>query len=79
MAVWLGGRSDREVKNSNGHIVIKPTCSLDARIFVQPITIVVEGESPLQVIQDGKELKVSRRDDNFLIDINPHGGEIIVY
>jgi len=33
----------------------------------------------LKTNKNRKELKVSRRDDNFLIDINPHGGEIVVY
>lgn len=68
-----------DVSRADGRTVIKPSCTLSAHIFTQTLTLVVEGESPLHAMQDGKELKRSSKDGVTLIDFNPHGGEIIVY
>lgn len=67
-----------DVSKVDGRLLVKPVCTLDARIFHQSLTLVVEGDAPLHVIQDGKELNVCRKDGVTLVDFNPHGGEIVV-
>lgn len=66
------------VSKTGGRLLVKPVCMIDARLFRQPLTMVVEGDAPLHVIQDGKELNVCRKDGVTLVDFNPHGGEIVV-
>ena len=67
-----------DVSKVDGRLLVKPVCMIDARLFRQPLTMVVEGDAPLHVIQDGKELNVCRKDGVTLVDFNPHGGEIVV-
>lgn len=68
-----------DVSSIDGRILVKPSCTLDARIFHQPLTLVVDSETPQHAIQDGKELAVCRKGGVTLIDFNPHGGVIVVY
>lgn len=67
-----------DVSRSGGCVLVKPSCTLDARIFHQPLTLVMEGTSQ-HAVQDGRELSLVRKDGATLIDFNPHGGEIAVY
>ena len=68
-----------DVRRADGRLLVKPTCTLDARLFLQPLTLVVEGDAPLHAMQDGRELEVSRQDGVALVDFNPHGGVIALY
>lgn len=68
-------RFEEKVKGRN--ISILPVMTLDKELFDEPLTLVFE--KPIsQAKQDGKSLKIERKNDKYLVDVLPSGGRIKV-
>lgn len=62
-------------------LLVTPTMRLDPSLFVEPLTLVIQGDNPIRRLtakQDGKRLAVTLRDGKALIPFNPNGGVIEV-
>lgn len=88
-SVWIGTFHDvaayvkerdavkLKTKMSKHKIVVKPSLKLDAQLFHEPLTLVVECPI-LSAQQDGKPLPVSNKNGRGMVDFNPHGGKIVL-
>ena len=65
------------VKQTKDAITIIPSMPLDAKIFCQPLTLVVDGNA-IEATQDKKSLPLTKRGEQTLFDINPNGGKITI-
>lgn len=62
-------------------LLVTPTMRLDSSLFVEPLTLVIQGDTPIRRLtakQDSKRLTVTLRDGKALIPFNPNGGVIEV-
>lgn len=62
-------------------LLVTPTMRLDSSLFVEPLTLVIQGDNPIRKLtakQDGKRLTVTLRDGKALIPFDPNGGVIEV-
>ncbi len=65
-----------ETKQKGSTLIVTPRMPLDKRIFHQPLTLVIKGAEPKQVSQGPGRLTVTRREDRWLVNFDPHGGKI---
>ena len=65
------------VSNSNGALVVTPSLSLSKELFTMPLTLVVEG-TVKEATQDKQKLRLTKKGTTTLININPHGGKIVI-
>ena len=63
------------VTRNGRQLTVTPSTTLDARIFHQPLTLVVRG-MVTKAVQQGTQLPVSQRQDSSYIDFLPHHGNI---
>ena len=66
-----------KVKKRNFGFEINIKTTVEKRLFNHPLTLIVNTHVE-SATQDGKELKLAHKGDKTLIDINPHGGRILV-
>lgn len=68
------------VTEAKGKIRITPELNLDKELFIEPLTMVVEGEDFQKVTakQGKKKLPVDLRTGKAVFDFDPFGGEIVV-
>ena len=63
-------------------LLITPTMRLDPSLFVEPLTLVIQGDTPIRKLsakQGGKKLSVTLTNDGkALVTFNPNGGVIEV-
>jgi hypothetical protein len=63
-------------------LLITPTMRLDSSLFVEPLTLVVQGDTPIRKLsakQGGKKLSATLTNDGkALVTFNPNGGVIEV-
>lgn len=65
------------VKERRKKITVTPTMTLDARIFDEPLTLVVDCHVA-SATQDGRRLTVTRRGGKSLVDFMPGGGVVTI-
>lgn len=58
-------------------ITVTPHLSLDKNLFTMPLTIIVQAFVS-RATQNGHPLKVTRKDSRSLIDVDPHGGSVVL-
>lgn len=63
------------VKRQDKKIIVEPTLNLDPKIFNIPLTLIVNGNIA-SAKQQGRDLKITRKGNNCLVDINPDGGVV---
>lgn len=65
------------VRYSKREMIVTPVCSLSPVLFNHPLTLVINGPV-MSARQNGRDLPVDRKDGVALINIDPHGGKIIM-
>lgn len=66
------------VRTEKNHTIIRPISSLDPKLYVAPLTLVIPGvsENSVSVRQNKRLLPVEYKSGKALVDFDPHGGEI---
>ena len=65
------------VKNKGNVTEVTPTLSLDSKIFVMPLSLIIP-QTVKKVMQGGKRLKLKQQNGEKYVDINPYGGKIVL-
>lgn len=68
-------------KRKGRRIIITPELPLDADLFTEPLTMVIESEKPIDKVkikQGRKTLSVKRLSDKVLFDFDPNGRSIVI-
>lgn len=65
------------VKEKGKVTEVTPSLSLDSKIFVMPLSLIVP-KTVRKVKQDGKRLKLRMQNGEKYVDINPFGGKIVL-
>lgn len=66
-----------DIKDKGKVIEVMPSLSLDSKIFVMPLSLIVP-KSVRKVMQDGKQLKLKLQNGEKYVDMNPFGGKIVL-
>ena len=66
-----------DIKDKGKVIEVMPSLSLDSKIFVMPLSLIVP-KSVKKVMQDGKQLKLKLQNGEKYVDMNPFGGKIVL-
>ena len=89
-AIWIGTFKDvaayiaerdaitLNVVKKGKKLIVTPSLALDAALFNMPLTMCINNVSAIDAVQDGKKLTAVYKDGRAFIDINPHGGKIII-
>ena len=65
-------------KRRNGYDVV-PSLPLDKRLFSSLLTLVIKNpKGKVTASQDGIQLQAKRTGDGYIVDFNPHGGEVSI-
>ena len=64
-----------DIQEGKGTLTVTPKNPLDKKLFFHPLTLVVSGEA-VEAKQGKKQLPLTRKGDQTLLDIDPNGGKI---
>ena len=83
VASYIKEREEIQLKVSNkkNGMTITPKLKLDRKLFAEPLTMVIQGETMngIQVKQGRKELPVYMNGNKVMFDFNPYGGAIKIH
>lgn len=64
-----------DIQEGKGTLTVTPKNPLDKKLFFHPLTLVVSGEA-VEAKQGKKQLPLTRKGDQTLVDFDPNGGKI---
>lgn len=89
-SVWIGTFKDvatyiaerdavkLDVVKKGKKFTVTPSLTLDAALYNMPLTMCITNVSAIDAVQDGKRLAAVYKDGKAFIEIDPHGGKIII-
>ena len=89
-SIWIGTFKDvstyiterdavkLDVVKKGKKFIVTPSMALDKTLYNMPLSMCITNVSAIDAVQDGKKLTAVYKDGRAFIDINPHGGKIII-
>ncbi len=78
VSAYIAERDDTKLTTTESRksLTISPSSTLDPKLYIEPLTMVVQSRQPLTAKQGGKKLTITKLSDRQIFNFDPHGGEI---